>query len=278
MSEPQVLTDLKQGLFTITLNRPAALNALTSEMMEGLIEASARCERDGDVRCVVIRGAGDNFMAGGDLKSFHKSLTGNRDEYLRRREMQVVAAHQLIYQLRRMPKPVIASVRGVAAGFGLSLVLAADLAIASDDAMFTLAYRHVGLSADGGATYFLPRVVGERRALELALTGERFTAERAKELGIVNWVTTYGKLEDETASIARRLADGPTVALGLAKRLIRSSFDNSWDEHSRLKRPGTAHRHPQYHLAYMGLAIYLPCYRPSSPATIPCYDMGTSMG
>ncbi len=180
----------------------------------------------------MIRGAGDNFMAGGDLKSFHASLTQDRENDLRRREMQVVGAHQLIYQLRRMPKPVLASVRGAAAGFGLSLVLAADLAIASDDALFTLAYRHVGLSADGGATYFLPRVVGERRALEIALLGERFKADKAKELGIINWVTTYGRLEEETASLARRLADGPTVALGLAKRLIRSSFDNSWDEHS----------------------------------------------
>lgn len=232
MSESQVLSEVSQGVATITLNRPAALNALTPEMMEGLIEASAQCERDDKVRCVVIRGAGDNFMAGGDLKGFHKSLTEDRERYLRRREMQVVGAHQLIYQLRRMGKPVVASVRGAAAGFGLSLVLAADLAIAADDAMFTLAYRHVGLSADGGATYFLPRVVGERRALELALLGERFTAERAKELGIINWVTTYARLEEETSLLSRRLADGPTVALGLAKRLIRSSLDNSWDEHS----------------------------------------------
>jgi len=232
MSDPQVLTEFRDGIATITLNRPAALNALTPQMMEGLIDASARCERDSAVRCVVIRGAGDNFMAGGDVKSFHKSLTTNREEYLRRREMQVVAAHQLIYQLRRMPKPVLASVRGAAAGFGLSLVLAADLAIASDDAMFTLAYRHVGLPADGGATYFLPRVVGERRALELALLGERLGTEKALELGVVNWVTTYGKLEAETFSLARRLADGPTIALGLVKRLIRSSLDNSWDEQS----------------------------------------------
>ena len=201
MSDQQVLSETAQGIATITLNRPAALNALTPQMMEGLIDATARAERDDDIRCVLIRGAGDNFMAGGDVKGFHKSLTEDRDNYLRRREMQVVAAHQLIYQLRRMPKPVLVSVRGAAAGFGLSLVLAADLAIASEDAIFTLAYRHIGLSADGGATYFLPRVVGERRALELALLGERFHAERA-------------------------------LALGLAKRLIRSSLDHSWDEHS----------------------------------------------
>jgi 2-(1,2-epoxy-1,2-dihydrophenyl)acetyl-CoA isomerase len=232
MSDQQVVSETAQGTTTITLNRPAALNALTSEMMEGLIDATARAERDDEIRCVVIRGAGEHFMAGGDVKSFHKSLTDNRDNYLRRREMDVVAVHQLIYQLRRMPKPVVASVKGAAAGFGLSLVLAADLAIASEDAIFTLAYRHIGLSADGGATYFLPRVVGERRALELALLGERFGAERAVSLGIVNWVVPPAALDQETAKLARKLAEGPTVALGLAKRLIRSSLDHSWDEHS----------------------------------------------
>jgi 2-(1,2-epoxy-1,2-dihydrophenyl)acetyl-CoA isomerase len=131
-----------------------------------------------------------------------------------------------------MQKPVLASVHGATAGIGIGLMLAADLAIASDEAFFTLAYRHIGLSADGGSTYFLPRVVGERRALELALLGDRFTAARALEIGIVNWVVPRAALADETAKLARRLADGPTVALGLAKTLIRSSFDNSWDEHS----------------------------------------------
>lgn len=232
MSDQQVLTDFNEGVAVLTLNRPTALNALTAAMMEALIAAADWCERDSAVRCVVIRGAGEHFMAGGDVKTFHQSLARDRDAYLRSRESQVVAVHQLIYQLRRMPKPVLASVKGAAAGFGLSLVLAADLAIASDDAVFTLAYRHIGLSADGGATYFLPRLVGERRALELALLGERFTAETAKHLGIVNWVTPSATLQEETATLARRLADGPTVALGLVKRLIRSSLDHSWDEQS----------------------------------------------
>jgi 2-(1,2-epoxy-1,2-dihydrophenyl)acetyl-CoA isomerase len=232
MSDPQILEQTADAIATITLNRPAALNALTPEMMEGLVEATARIERDEGIRCVVIRGAGEHFMAGGDVKSFQKSLIEDRENYLRRRERQVVAVHQLIYQLRRMPKPVLTCVQGAAAGFGLSLVLAADLAIASEDAIFTLAYRHIGLSADGGATYFLPRVVGERRALELTLLGERFAAQRALELGIVNWVVPRAALAEETAKLARKLADGPTVALGLAKRLIRSSLDHSWDEHS----------------------------------------------
>jgi len=227
MSDQQVLTEFADGIATITLNRPAALNALTAQMMEGLIDATGRIERDADTRCVLIRGAGDQFMAGGDVKSFHKSLTEERDNYLRRREMQVVGAHQLIYQLRRMPKPVLVSVKGAAAGFGLSLVLAADLAIAADDAIFTLAYRHIGLSADGGATYFLPRVVGERRALELTLLGERFDAQRALSLGIVNWVVPVASLETETTKLAKRLAAGPTAVYGRSKRLIQQSLDQS---------------------------------------------------
>lgn len=227
-----ILAEVEDGIGTITLNRPEALNALSPEMGEGLIEWTARFERDRGVRCVVIRGAGEHFMAGGDVKGFHKSLSEDRENHLAQLEMRVVRAHQTIYQLRRMAKPVLASVQGAVAGFGLSMILAADLAIAGDDAYFTLAYRHIGLSADGGATYFLPRIVGERRALEIALLGERFSAQKALELGILNWVVPRAALAQETATLARRLADGPTIALGKAKELIRASLDNSWDEQS----------------------------------------------
>lgn len=232
MDESHVLIELSGGIGTITLNRPSALNALSPQMMEGLIKASASFERDPSVRCVVLRGAGENFMAGGDVKAFYKSLTEDREAFLAAREMSVVAVHQFIYQLRRMPKPVLASVQGAAAGIGFSFMLACDLAIAGDDAFFTLAYRHIGLSADGGSTYFLPRIVGERRALELTLLGDRFPAQKALELGLLNWVVPRAELADQTAKMARRLADGPTVALGLAKGLIRSSLDHTWDEHS----------------------------------------------
>jgi 2-(1,2-epoxy-1,2-dihydrophenyl)acetyl-CoA isomerase len=239
MAEP-VLSEVKDGIGTITLNRPEALNALSTDMTEGLIETTGRFERDPTVRCVVLRGAGEHFMAGGDIKGFHKSLTEDRAGHVARLEMRVVKAHQTIYHLRRMAKPVLASVQGAAAGFGVSMILAADLAIASDDAFFTLAYRHIGLSADGGATYFLPRIVGERRALEIALLGERFTAARAHEIGILNWVVPRAALAEETMAIARRLADGPTVALGRAKQLIRMSLDNSWDEQSHREAEGLA--------------------------------------
>jgi 2-(1,2-epoxy-1,2-dihydrophenyl)acetyl-CoA isomerase len=240
MSAPHVLAEVENGIGWLTLNRPDQLNALSMEMRDLLIEHSARFENDPAVRCVVIRGAGTHFMAGGDIRGFHKSLTTDKEAHLAGFEMRVVKAHQAIYQIRRMNKPVLASVQGAAAGFGLSLILNCDLAIASDDSFFTLAYRHIGLSADGGATYFLPRVVGERKALEIALLGERFTAADAKANNILNWVVPKDQLVAETAKMARKLADGPTFALGVAKKLIRTSFDNSWDEHSHREAEGLA--------------------------------------
>ncbi len=240
MSAPHVLAEVKDGIGWLTLNRPESLNALSFEMTDLLIRHTAEFEKDAKVRCVVIRGAGTHFMAGGDIKGFHRSLTENKVAHLAGFEMRVVKAHQTIYQIRRMRKPVLASVQGAAAGFGLSLILNCDLAIASDDAFFTLAYRHIGLSADGGATYFLPRIVGERKALEIALLGERFSAEEAKANNILNWVVPKAELAVETEKMARKLADGPTFALGVAKRLIRTSFDNSWDEHSHREAEGLA--------------------------------------
>ncbi len=240
MSAPHVLAEIRDGIGWLTLNRPEQLNALSMEMRDLLIEHSAKFEKDPAVRCVVIRGAGTHFMAGGDIRGFHKSLTTDKEAHLAGFEMRVVKAHQAIYQIRRMAKPVIASVQGAAAGFGLSLILNCDLAIAADDAFFTLAYRHIGLSADGGATYFLPRIVGERKALEIALLGDRFSAQEAKEQNILNWIVPKDKLVDETMKLARKLADGPTFALGIAKKLIRTSLDNSWDEHSHREAEGLA--------------------------------------
>ena len=176
-----VLVEVKDGIGWHTLNRPEALNTLSREMKDILFDATADFEHDPAVRCVVIRGNGRHFMAGGNIKEFNKSLrSGDRRTISAASRPAWWLTHQVIYHLRRMPKPVLASIHGAVAGFGLSLVMASDLAIASDDADFYLAYRRIGLSADGGASYFLPRIVGERRALEIALLGERFDAHKAK--------------------------------------------------------------------------------------------------
>jgi 2-(1,2-epoxy-1,2-dihydrophenyl)acetyl-CoA isomerase len=203
-------------------------------MTLGLRNAVFAAEQDAAVRCLVIRG-GEHFMAGGDLKWFHQQLAGADAAQLRAQfETFVQEVHGLIVSLRRMPKPVLASVRGAAAGFGLSLMMACDLALAADNAYFTLAYTAIGTSPDGGSTFALPRIVGQKKALELALLGERFDAATAERLGLVNRVVPGASLEDETNRLATRLAAGPTTAYARTKALLHASLQNSLE--SQLQR------------------------------------------
>jgi 2-(1,2-epoxy-1,2-dihydrophenyl)acetyl-CoA isomerase len=221
-----ILLEERDGVATVTLNRPEVLNALSDDMIAALVEAMARVEADAATRCVVLRGAGDHFMAGGDVKGFHGRLAETPAERGAHFRAKIHKLHPAIIAMRRMPKPVVASLRGAAAGFGLSLALATDLAIAADDAFFTLAYCLIGTSPDGGSSYHLPRIVGLRKAMEIALLGERFNAEAAQRLGLVNWVVPADDLEAETARLAARLAGGPGHALGQTKALLNASLDN----------------------------------------------------
>lgn len=220
-----VLLDIEDGVGTLTLNRPKALNALNDDMKVALVEAMTRLEGDASVRCVVVRGAGDHFMAGGDVKGFHGHLSKSPADRSAHFRNTIDNLHPAIEIMRRMPQPVVASLRGAAAGFGLSLALAADLAIAADDAYFTLAYCRIGTSPDGGSTFHLPRIVGLRKAMEIALLGDRFDAATAHELGIVNWLVPSDALNAETAKLAGRLAKGPAHALAETKRLLSGSFE-----------------------------------------------------
>jgi 2-(1,2-epoxy-1,2-dihydrophenyl)acetyl-CoA isomerase len=146
--------------------------------------------------------------------------------------------HALIISLRRMPKPVIASVSGAAAGFGMSLMMACDLVIAADNAYFTLAYTLIGASPDGGSTFALPRIVGAKKAMEIALLGERFDAAAAERLGLVNRVVPATSLEAETMKLAARLAAGPTTVYGRTKALLNGSLNASLE--SQLQREAEA--------------------------------------
>lgn len=231
MSE-HLIVSVEDGVGTIAFNRPDRMNAVSREMSEAMIDATNRFERDSDVRCVLFRGEGANFCAGGDVKGFHEALTGDREGHAAGMERRIMNGHLTLHRLRRMPKPVVVAAHGATAGVGISLLCAADLAIAADDAHFSLAYRHVGLSLDGGVSYFLPRIIGERRALQLALTGERFDAAQALDWGLLNWTTSAAKLRDEAGDLARKLARGPTRALGEIKQLLRRSLQSTWDEQS----------------------------------------------
>ncbi len=234
MSEAVVLTSTANNVRTVVLNRPKALNALDRTLTLALRDAVFAAEQDKTIRCVVIRG-GEHFMAGGDLKWFHENLGKlSAGETRIQFEGFIHEVHAIIVSLRRMPKPVVASVSGAAAGFGLSLMLACDLAIAADNAYFTLAYSLIGVSPDGGSTFALPRIVGNKKAMEIALLGDRFDAATAERLGLVNRVVPAAELEAQTARFAARLAAGPTAVYGRTKALLNGSLNSSLE--SQLQR------------------------------------------
>jgi 2-(1,2-epoxy-1,2-dihydrophenyl)acetyl-CoA isomerase len=233
---PDLQIETADGVATLTMNRPEARNALSSEMRSGLDEAFHRFEGDDSVRCVVLRGAGEHFMAGGDVKGFGAILseqdpTSIRDLFLHR----VHELHTLMFSMRRLRKPIVASVRGAAAGAGVSFAACCDLIIASEDAFFTLAYSHIGVSPDGGSTYALPRAIGSKKAMEMALLGERIDAASMARFGLVNFVVPTDQLEAETAALAARLAAGPTRAYGHAKQLIYGSLENQMERQLQME-------------------------------------------
>lgn len=218
-----VQTERDGGVTTVVMNRPSVLNALDQDLSEGLRQELLAAEADAECRCVVLRGNGRAFMAGGDVGGFHREM----------RSIETVAGdlienfHEVVEIVVRMPKPVVASLHGAVAGAGLSFALAADLAIAADNTVFTLAYANIGASPDGGSTWFLPRIVGRRRAMQLALLADRFDASTALDFGIVNRVVPEGDLQTETAALAARLAAGPTRAYAATKSLISASFERT---------------------------------------------------
>jgi 2-(1,2-epoxy-1,2-dihydrophenyl)acetyl-CoA isomerase len=222
MASDTVLLDITDGVATVTLNQPDVRNALTPELRVAFRDIMGSLEFNDEARCVVITGAGDHFMAGGDIRNMVERLSMEDGE---RRKVILEGIHLLhlpLFAIRRMGKPVIASIKGAAAGFGVGLVAACDLAIAADDAFFTLAYCHIGASPDGGSSYFVGRTLGMKHQMELALLGDRFSADRAKELGLINWHVPKVDLQAETLKLATRLANGPTVAYANAKKLFNA--------------------------------------------------------
>ncbi len=210
-----------EGIATITLNRPQVMNALDAGMITGLRAACEQARDDSAVRVIVLRGNGPAFLAGGDVALFHANLPGLAEMV----ERLAGELHYAIIALRDAGKPVLASVHGAVAGAGVSLLAAADLAIAAEDTKFTLAYSRIATSPDGGSTYFLPRMVGARKALELMLLADPFDAATAMDLGLVNWVVPAAELAAATDKLARRLLNGPTVAYGETKALVNRTFE-----------------------------------------------------
>jgi len=229
----------KGGVAWIRMNRPDELNSLNLSMTKELCQAAAYCTTEKNVRAAVITGTGRAFCAGGDVKKMAQELKnkGRSDLFLRDLALHL---HSFISEITRMPKPVLAAVNGVAAGAGFSISLACDMSIAAEDARFVMAYTDIGLVPDGSSTFFLSRLVGPKKAMELIYLNEPIDAEEALKLGIVNRVLPSEDFEKGISEIARKLAQGPTETYGRAKELIRKGLLETLESQMESERQGIA--------------------------------------
>lgn len=218
-----VLLFREEGLAHLRFNRPQALNTLDVPTAERFAQCCRQLAEDATVRAVVITGEGRGFGAGGDLAAF-------TDDPVATTARIIGAMHEGVRCLTAMDAPVVAGLHGVVAGGSLSLALACDLALAAEGTKFNLAYVNVAANCDVSGSYSLPRIVGLRAAMQIALLGETFDVQEAHRLGLVNRVVPADALLEESLTLGRRLAQGPTLAMGKLKRLMRSSFDHTLDE------------------------------------------------
>ncbi len=221
--EEAVLLTIEKGVARITLNRPHAGNTMDATLAKSLFHAALRVEADASVRVVLLSGAGSGFSAGGDLRSFQELGDGLPAHV---RELTTYL-HGAVQRLAGLPAPVIAVVHGAAAGGGFSLACGCDLVLAAQSAKFVMAYTKIGLAPDLGGTYYLPRLVGLRRALELALLNPVLTAQQAKDYGIVTEVLPDDDLMAWADALAAELARGPAQSFAITKKLLRASWGAS---------------------------------------------------
>ena len=228
MAYEQIAVSREGAVEWITLNRPDRLNALTATMSGEIEAAFGAAGGDQQVRCIVLTGEGRGFCAGQDLTEFEAAYrAGDRPdiaEHLRN------SYHRMIPVLVRTPKPVIAAINGVAAGAGLSLALACDLRVASEEARFTQAFVKIGLIPDSGGSYLLPRAVGYPKALELSISGDLIDAKTALEIGLVSRVVPAVSFRDDVSALANKLAAMPTLAIAATKSLLQGSLARTLDE------------------------------------------------
>ena len=216
-----LLAYVEDGVAVLTMNRPERRNALSGGMLEGMAKALELAETSDDVGCVVLTGAAGAFCSGGDVKGMAQSEGSSRkitlDEAIHRQRLQQRATAGRIYE---MPKPVIASLPGAAAGAGLSLALACDIRVASESAIMTTAFAKVGFAGDWGGTFFMTQLIGPARTRELYYLSDRIEMAEAERLGLVNRVVPADQLENETMELARRIASGPRIAYRYMKENI----------------------------------------------------------
>lgn len=234
MNQAPLIVDREGGVIVLTFNRPQSLNAIDAPMAQAFLAAVRQIAADLTARAVLMRGNGKAFMAGGDLAVLQADPIQGANEL-------IGPLHEGVAVLATLQIPVIAAVQGAAAGAGLSLMLQADFVIAAANAHFNFAYTHIGASCDAGASWSLPRWVGLRRALEIAMLAEPLDAASAERMGLINRAVPAEALEQEALALAQRLATGPTVALGQLRRLMREGLER--DLPAQLQAEAEAFRH-----------------------------------
>ena len=228
-----ILSEVEQGVMTITLNRPDRLNSFNDLMHQQLAACLTQAERDENVRCLLITGAGRGFCAGQDLNDRNVDPSGPAPDL----GLSVERFYNpLVRRLAALPKPVIAAVNGVAAGAGATLALGCDIVLAARSANFVMAFSKLGLVPDCGGSWFLPRVAGRARAMGLALLGEKLSAEQAAQWGMIWQLVEDAELAATSRQLARHLATQPTFGLGLIKKALQASEPNGLDAQLDLER------------------------------------------
>ncbi len=217
-----LLVEQDEGVITLTMNRPEVLNAFNDLMLQELTEAVEAAARDETIRCVVLTGAGRAFGAGQDLSGFGV-VHGNDEPF--RVSQHLIRYHRLVLAMHEMPKPILAAIRGVAAGISLNIALACDLRIAADNARLLEAFARIGLVPDGGGGHTLSRLIGVGKALEMSMLADEVSGPEAERIGLVNKCVPLAEFEETTKAFAKRLAEGPTRCYGLIKELIYKSLD-----------------------------------------------------
>jgi 2-(1,2-epoxy-1,2-dihydrophenyl)acetyl-CoA isomerase len=225
---------------TLTLNRPDSLNAMSPELIGELTVAASWLADRAPIRALIVTGAGRAFCSGGDVNWFKRGVSDDDVDLPSEVRRGAEALHNAIVDFRRIPYPVIAAINGPAAGAGMSLALSADIRIASEDAFLAIAYGRIGAAPDGGMTYFLPRVVGPAKALELALNDPNLDANAALEAGLVSEVVPADQLLPRAREKAEKLAAKAPYYVRTAKRLLHESIENSINDHLQLERHGIA--------------------------------------
>lgn len=219
-----IVYEVSEAVAVVTMNRPDKFNAFTGQMNREITEALKQAQKDPEVRCILLTGAGRAFNAGQDLGEVTGDSQVDFGGMLRNRY------NPMILQFQKTEKPIIAAINGVAAGAGMSMALACDIRLASDKASFVNAFVNIGLVPDSGGCYYLPRIVGIGKALELAFTGEKVSAEEALRIGLVNQVYPAERFQEEALAYARKLAMQPTRAIGLIKRTMLKGLEMGLEE------------------------------------------------